>query len=88
MSKYTEASLRTRTNVNSEYSDDYVYVAESKYLATLGHRGNGLYANRTFYAGDVILEYRGKRLQTIKRNLNVVISSLCLMSKTGKRLYM
>lgn len=49
MSKYAEASKRTKTNVSTNYFDDYVFVAESKYLEALGYQGNGLYANKTFY---------------------------------------
>ncbi len=70
MGKYEEASLRTLVGVSSQHIDDDVYVHPSKYLLKLGitDKNNGLYANRTFQAGDVIIEYIGKQISLEKSN--------------------
>ena len=61
-SKYKIASERTSVEVNDNFSDEDVFVAESQHLIKKGLQGRGLYANRTYQAGDVIGEYVGKIL--------------------------
>ncbi|NBP03495.1 MAG: SET domain-containing protein-lysine N-methyltransferase [Proteobacteria bacterium] len=85
MSKYAEASLRTKTNVSANYSDDYVYVSESKYLNKLGYQGNGLYANQTFNAGDIILEYKGKKITDHQAELKKSHKQYMFDVKDGKK---
>lgn len=62
MGKFSEASERTNVGVHPKYRDDDVYVERSNFLNSINLRGNGLYASRTFYKGDVIVEYIGKEI--------------------------
>lgn len=68
MGKYSEASERTVVNIKSDYKDDYVYVDDSMYLQSLGIKGKGLYANRMYKKGDVIMEYKGILLTNDQAN--------------------
>jgi SET domain-containing protein len=62
MGKYAEASARTKIGVHSTYTDDWVRVGPSKFLKKLGFHGNGLFANRNYKAGDVVIEYIGRTI--------------------------
>lgn len=59
MGKFSEASDRTPKKSGSSFRNDDVYVARSKYLKT---KDCGLYANRPFKKGDVIQEYKGRKV--------------------------
>eukprot|EP00243_Klebsormidium_subtile_P007368 TRINITY_DN3273_c0_g3_i2.p2 TRINITY_DN3273_c0_g3~~TRINITY_DN3273_c0_g3_i2.p2 ORF type:complete len:162 (+),score=12.03 TRINITY_DN3273_c0_g3_i2:162-647(+) len=62
MGKYQEASLRTKVGVTSRYTDAFVKVAKSKFLANKGLKGLGLYSQRHLKKGYIIGEFVGKIL--------------------------
>lgn len=62
MGKYQEASLRTKRGVRRDYEDEWVAVRTSEFLQSIGKTGYGLYANKQYVAGDVIIEYLGKHI--------------------------
>jgi SET domain-containing protein len=68
MSRYEEASSRTRIRISRTYKDEYVSVQRSEFLARQNYKGLGLYANKKYKAGDVILEYIGKKLTNDEAN--------------------
>jgi hypothetical protein len=62
MGKFEEASNRTRRGVTERYSDRDVKVKNSRFLASKGVKGSGLYSNRRLEKGYVIGEFVGKLL--------------------------
>jgi hypothetical protein len=83
--KFEEASLRTKKGVNTTYHDEYVRVKESEYLKKLNLTGNGLYAERVFNKGDVIMEYLGKIISDKAAEAMTVHRKYLFDVKKGKK---
>jgi hypothetical protein len=62
MGKFEEAAARTRRGVTERYSDSDVKVKRSRFLASKGVKGRGLYSNRRLEKGYVIGEFVGRLL--------------------------
>ena len=88
MGKFSEASRRTPKTSSKGFSNDDVYVSKSGYLDTCNAKGYGLYANRSFLKGDVIQEYRGKRIskQQSDKKLNNTQYMFAVKKKKNDRI--
>lgn len=62
MGKFRDASMRTPKTSSKTFVNNDVYVSKSNFLQSCNVIGSGLYANRLYCAGDVIQEYKGKKI--------------------------